>query len=293
MFQGIYVATATPFRPDGSLDEAAYAAHVHRLVAAGVHGLVPSGTTGEGPTLNAGERQAMIRLCREAAQGRTKVVAGAGTYNTAASVEAARAAKDAGADGVLAVVPYYNKPMQHGMILHFQAIADAGLPVMIYNIPGRTSINMTAESIAEAAKHPQIAAVKEATGTVTATAEIVALAPRLDVLAGDDALFLPCLAVGGVGVVSVAANVDPARMVALWNAWQAGDLAGAQKLNRQLWPLFRALFVETNPIPVKAALRLLGHFGPTLRLPMTEAMETTVARLSVVLRELGLLGGAK
>jgi 4-hydroxy-tetrahydrodipicolinate synthase len=183
--------------------------------------------------------------------------------------------------------------MQQGMIKHFQAIADVGLPVMIYNIPGRTSANMTAESIAEAAKHPNIAAVKEATGTVTATAEIVALAPRLDVLAGDDGLFLPCLALGAVGVVSVAANVDPARMVALWKAWSAGDVAGAQKLNRQLWPLFRALFVETNPIPVKAALRLLGHSGPTMRLPMTEATETTVARLSVVLRELGLLGGAK
>ncbi len=293
MFQGIYVATATPMRADGSFDEAAYAAHVQRLVAAGVHGLVPAGTTGEGPTMNAGEKQAMIRICRDAAQGRAKVVAGAGSNSTTASVEAAQAAKEAGADGVLAVVPYYNKPMQTGMIKHFQAIAEVGLPVMIYNIPGRTSINMTSESIAEAAKHPNIVAVKEATGTVTATAEIVALAPRLDVLAGDDALFLPCLSVGGAGVVSVAANVDPARMVALWNAWQAGDLQGAQKIHRQLWPLFRALFIETNPIPVKAALHLLGHSGPTMRLPMTEAAETTVARLSVVLRELGLLGGGK
>jgi 4-hydroxy-tetrahydrodipicolinate synthase len=287
MFQGIYVATATPFRDDGSFDESAYQKHVEALVAAGVHGLVPGGTTGESPTLSDEEKTAMFRIC-VAKKGEAKVVAGAGTNSTAKSVKAAELAAKAGADGLLSVCPYYNKPTQAGLIAHFRAIADVGLPVMIYNIPGRTGVNMTAESIARAAEHPRILAVKEASGTVGATADLKAVAPQLDVLAGDDGLFLPCLAVGGDGVVSVAANVAPLEMVALWNAWQNGDTAEARRINARLTPLFRALFVETNPIPVKAAMRLLGRFGKAMRLPMTEATPPTVAGLAVALRELGV-----
>ncbi|MHA1569654.1 MAG: 4-hydroxy-tetrahydrodipicolinate synthase [Alphaproteobacteria bacterium] len=291
MFQGVYVATATPFKPDGCFDEAAYIAHVEQLIAAGVDGLVPCGTTGESPTLSADEKEAIFEICKQSARGKAKVVAGTGSYSTSASVEATKVAAEVGVDGVLAVVPYYNKPTQHGLVAHFRAIADVGLPVMIYNIPGRSSVNMTPESIARAAEHPDIVAVKEASGTVGATVEIKRLAPDLDVLSGDDALFLPCLAVGGDGVVSVAANVAPERMVALWDAWRRGDAAQAQKINDILWPLYRALFAETNPIPVKAALRWLGHYGPTMRLPMTEATEPTIARMGAVLAELGLMKG--
>jgi len=290
MFKGIYVATATPFFPDGRFDGDTYTRHVERLVAAGVHGLIPAGTTGEGPTLTAAERRAQFEICVKAANGAVKVVAGTGTYNTAASVETTRMAAEVGVDGVLAVVPYYNKPMPHGLIKHFSAIADVGLPVMIYNIPSRCVVNMAPETIAEAAKHPKIVAVKEASGGVAATAEIKRLAPQLSVLAGDDALFLPCLSIGGDGVVSVAANIDPLRMVALWDAWQAGRAAQAQALHLELWPLFQALFVETNPIPVKAALQLLGFGGRTMRLPMTDAADNTVGRLKAAMIRLDLLG---
>jgi 4-hydroxy-tetrahydrodipicolinate synthase len=289
MFTGIYVATATPFRDDGSFDEAAYRQHVEALVAAGVHGLVPAGTTGESPTLTDAEKTLMFQLCLATAKGKAKVVAGAGTNSTAKSVKAVELAAAAGVDGVLAVVPYYNKPTPAGLIAHFRAIADVGLPVMLYNIPGRTGVNMTPESIAKAGEHSNLVAVKEASGGVTATAELKALAPKLDVLSGDDGLFLPCLAVGGDGVVSVAANVAPAEMVALWNAWQAGDARKARQINERLTPLYRALFVETNPIPVKAALNLIGRYGRAMRLPMTEATPATVANLAAALRALDLL----
>lgn len=290
MFKGIYVATATPFTAAGAFDEKAYARHVERLVAAGVHGLVPAGTTGESPTLTDEEKTAMFRICVAVAAGKAKVVAGAGTNSTAKSIKAAELAATTGVDGVLAVNPYYNKPTQAGLLAHFRAIADVGVPVMIYNIPGRTAVNMLPETIAEAAAHPNIDAVKEASGSVNATLEIRRLAPQLDVLSGDDGLFLPCLAVGGSGVVSVAANLAPKAMVALWDAWQNGNVEEARQINLRLWPLFHALFVETNPIPVKAALRLTGAYGPTMRLPMTEATPATVAKLKTVLEELSLQG---
>jgi 4-hydroxy-tetrahydrodipicolinate synthase len=289
MFQGIYVAIATPFHDDGSFDETACRKHVERLVAAGVHGIIPAGTTGESPTLTDDEKAVLFRVCLEAAAGKAKVVAGAGTNATAKSVKAVERAQRAGVDGVLSVCPYYNKPTQAGLIAHFRALADVGLPVMIYNIPGRTAINMTAESLAKAAEHPRIVAVKEASGTVGATADLKKLAPQLDVLSGDDGLFLPCLTVGGDGVVSVAANVAPAEMVALWDAWRRNDAHAAAAVNARLQPLFRALFVETNPIPVKAAMRLLGYFGKTMRLPMTEAVPATCDGLAKAMRGLGLL----
>jgi len=290
MFKGIYVAVATPFDAAGALDLDAYGRHVEQLIAAGVHGLVPAGTTGESPTLTDDEKREMFRICTAAAAGKAKVVAGAGTNCTAKSVKAAELAAAAGVDGVLVVNPYYNKPTQAGLLAHFRAVADVGLPVMIYNIPGRTSVNTLPETIAEAAAHPHINAVKESSGSVNATLEIRRLAPQLDVLSGDDGLFLPCLAVGGSGVVSVAANLAPKAMVALWDAWQTGNAEEARKINLRLWPLFQALFVETNPIPVKAALHLKGIYGPTMRLPMTEAMPATVARLKTVLEELSLQG---
>lgn len=289
MFQGIFVATATPFTAQGLFDDRAYQKHIERLIAAGVHGLVPAGTTGECPTLDDAEKRVMFGICVEAAQGRAKVVAGAGTNSTAKSVAAAELAAECGVDGVLVVNPYYNKPTQAGLIAHFQAVADVGVPVMIYNIPGRTAINATPETILAAARHPKIVAVKEASGAIGPTIDIKRQNPELNVLAGDDALFLPNLAVGGDGVVSVAANVAPELMVALWDAWHAAAPAKAREINLRLWPLMRTLFVETNPIPVKAALTLLGQFGPEVRLPLTPAVEATIAQLRAVLAELGLL----
>ncbi len=289
MFQGIYVALPTPFTGSGGVDEAAFTAQVERLLAAGVHGLVPTGTTGESPTLTNDEKKLLWKICVKLAGGRAKVVVGAGTYNTAASVAATRMAADVGADGVLAVVPYYNKPMQHDLVAHFGAIAQIGVPVMIYNIPGRTARNMETAAILAAAEHPTIKAVKEASGGVAVTEELKRAMPHLNVLAGDDALLLPSLAVGGDGVVSVAANVDPARMVALWEAWRAGDVRRALAVNQDLAPLYGALFVETNPIPVKAALMLQGIGTTEMRLPMTSAVDATVAKLRAVMDRLGLL----
>ncbi|HPQ70910.1 MAG TPA: 4-hydroxy-tetrahydrodipicolinate synthase [bacterium] len=291
MFQGIYVALPTPFTGSGGVDEAAFTAQVERLLAAGVHGLVPTGTTGESPTLTNDEKKLLWKICVKLADGRAQVVVGAGTYDTAASVAATRMAADVGADGVLAVVPYYNKPMQHGLVAHFGSIAQIGVPVMIYNIPGRTARNMETAAILAAAEHPTIKAVKEASGGVAVTEELKRAKPQLNVLSGDDALLLPSLAVGGDGVVSVAANVDPARMIALWEAWQAGDTRRALAINQDLAPLYGALFAETNPIPVKAALMLQGHGTTEMRLPMTSAVDATVVKLRAVMDRLGLLKG--
>ncbi len=290
MFQGVYVATATPFKEAcGKFDETAYMQHVQRLVDAGVHGLVPAGTTGESPNLSDEEKRVMFQICVAAAKGRAKVVAGVGTNSTAGSVKAAHLAADVGVDGLLVVNPYYNKPTQAGLKAHFQAVANVGPPVMLYNIPSRTGVNAAPDTIAEAAAHKNIVAVKEASGTIGPTVDIKQLAPRLDVLAGDDALFLANLALGGDGVVSVAANVAPAEMVALWDAWRAGDPTEARTINNRLWPLFRALFVETNPIPVKAGLHLMGHCKKDIRLPLTEATDETVARMKNVLTDLKLM----
>jgi len=291
MFQGIYVALPTPFTGSGGKKVAPFTAQVERLLAAGVHGLVPTGTTGESPTLTNDEKKLLWKICVKLADGRAQVVVGAGTYDTAASVAATRMAADVGADGVLAVVPYYNKPMQHGLVAHFGSIAQIGVPVMIYNIPGRTARNMETAAILAAAEHPTIKAVKEASGGVAVTEELKRAKPQLNVLSGDDALLLPSLAVGGDGVVSVAANVDPARMIALWEAWQAGDTRRALAINQDLAPLYGALFAETNPIPVKAALMLQGHGTTEMRLPMTSAVDATVVKLRAVMDRLGLLKG--
>ena len=291
-FTGSMTALVTPFR-DGKVDESALRGLVKRQVEGGSSAIVPVGTTGESPTLSADEADRVIAIVIEEAKGKVKVIAGTGSYDTRASVERSKLAKKAGADAVLIVCPYYNKPGQQGIYLHFKAIAeDGGLPVMVYTIPGRSVVNITPDTIAKLAGVKGIAAVKEASGNLTQMSEVIAAAGNLDVLSGDDALTLPLLAIGGRGVVSVASNVAPELMVEMTAAGLSGDFTKARALHYRLLPLFRALFAETNPIGVKAAMASLGLMGPEIRLPMTPMEPAPLARLEAVMKDLGLYAGA-
>ncbi|HXC63286.1 MAG TPA: 4-hydroxy-tetrahydrodipicolinate synthase [bacterium] len=291
-FSGTITALVTPFK-GGQVDEPALRASIQRQIAGGVSAIVPVGTTGESPTLSHAEAELVIRVSVEEAKGKVQVIAGTGSYDTKASVEKSRWAKQAGADAVLAVCPYYNKPTQQGIYLHFKAIAeDGGLPVMVYTIPGRSVVNITPDTIAKLASVKGIAAVKEASGNLTQMSEVIAAAGNLDVLSGDDALTLPLLAIGGRGVVSVASNVAPELMVEMTAAGLSGDFTKARALHYRLLPLFRALFAETNPIGVKAAMASLGLMGPEIRLPMTPMEPAPLARLEAVMKDLGLYAGA-
>ena len=291
-YSGTITALVTPFK-DGQVDEPALRASIRRQIAGGVSAIVPVGTTGESPTLSHAEAERVVRVSVEEAKGKVKVIAGTGSYDTKASVEKTRWAKQAGADAVLAVCPYYNKPTQQGIYLHFKAIAeDGGLPVMVYTIPGRSVVNITPDTIAKLAGVKGIAAVKEASGNLTQMSEVIAAAGNLDVLSGDDALTLPLLAIGGRGVVSVASNVAPELMVELTTAGLGGDFTKARALHYRLLPFFRALFAETNPIGVKAAMASLGLMSPEIRLPMTPMEPALLAKLEASMKELGLAVGA-
>jgi 4-hydroxy-tetrahydrodipicolinate synthase len=291
-FSGTITALVTPFK-GGQVDEPALRASIQRQIAGGVSAIVPVGTTGESPTLSHAEAELVIRVSVEEAKGKVQVIAGTGSYDTKASVEKSRWAKQAGADAVLAVCPYYNKPTQQGIYLHFKAIAeDGGLPVMVYTIPGRSVVNITPDTIAKLASVKGIAAVKEASGNLTQMSEVIAAAGNLDVLSGDDALTLPLLAIGGRGVVSVASNVAPALMVEMTTAGLGGDFTRARALHYRLLPFFRALFAETNPIGVKAAMASLGLMSPEIRLPMTPMEPALLAKLEASMKELGLAAGA-
>jgi len=291
-FSGTITALVTPFK-DGQVDEPALRASIRRQIAGGVSAIVPVGTTGESPTLSHAEVDLVIRVSVEEAKGKVKVIAGTGSYDTRASVERTRWAKQVGADAALAVCPYYNKPTQQGIYLHFKAIAeDGGLPVMVYTIPGRSVVNITPDTIAKLASVKGIAAVKEASGNLTQMSEVIAAAGNLDVLSGDDALTLPLLAIGGRGVVSVASNVAPELMVEMTTAGLGGDFTKARALHYRLLPFFRALFAETNPIGVKAAMASLGLMSREIRLPMTPMEPALLAKLEAVMKDLGLYAGA-
>lgn len=288
MFTGAYTALATPFRPDGSLDAARLRDLVERQVAAGIDGLVPVGTTGESPTLDTSEHIEVIRIVVEAAAGRVQVVAGTGANSTAEAIELTQAALDLGANGTLQVTPYYNKPTQTGLIRHFSAIADLGLPVVLYNVPGRSSCEIAVSTIAELARHPKVVCVKEAGGSVDRVSRIKDVCD-IDVLSGDDALTLPMMAVGAGGVISVASNVAPQAVADLVHAAAAGRWTDALALHRRYYSLFTRLFVETNPIPVKAAMEMAG-LGPAFyRLPLCEMSTANRALLHDTLQQLDLL----
>ena len=290
MFSGVLTALVTPFR-DGTVDEAALRELVEWQIGAGIDGLVPCGSTGEAATLSHPEHRRVVEIVVEATRGRVPVVAGTGSNNTREAVELTRHARDAGADAALLISPYYNKPTQEGIVLHYAEIArETGFPLVVYNIPGRTGSNLLPATLARLADLDHLVGVKEACGDLAQIAEVIAQCPAdFAVLSGDDALSLPLLALGGQGVISTSSNVAPSEMVALLRAFESGDLAAAQRAHYTLLPLFEALFCETNPIPVKAALALLGRCGPEIRLPLTPLSQAPREALQGVLKELGLL----
>jgi 4-hydroxy-tetrahydrodipicolinate synthase len=269
MFQGSFVALITPFRA-ARIDESALRALVEFQIANGTHGLIPCGTTGESPSLTANEWERVAEIVLTQAAGRVPVLVGTGTNNTDVTIERTRRARDLGADGALVVTPYYNRPTQEGLYQHFAAIASAvDLPLMLYNVPGRTGANLLPETVARLSRLPSIVALKEASGSVEQASQMVAaVGSNLTVLSGDDALTLPMMSVGARGVVSVVANVAPRPVATLVDAMLAGDLSRARVLHHQLADLTRALFIETNPIPVKAVASWLGLCTAELRLPL-------------------------
>jgi 4-hydroxy-tetrahydrodipicolinate synthase len=288
-FAGLSVAMVTPFR-DGQLDLPALKAAVEFQIQAGTTCLCPVGTTGESPTLSHDEHDRVIATVVETAAGRIKVMAGTGSNSTAEALRLTRWAAKVGADAALVVAPYYNKPTQEGLYLHFKALAEAvDIPICVYNIPGRTGRKIEAETIARMAEMPNITMVKEATGSMDEASQILALTdPTL--LSGDDSMTLPLLAIGGHGVISVVGNVIPADMLAMINAFAQGDIAKAQEWHQRLFPLCRDMLgLATNPIPIKAAMKLLGRDTGELRMPMTPLDAASEGKLRQTLTAYGLL----
>jgi 4-hydroxy-tetrahydrodipicolinate synthase len=288
VFEGVSTALITPFR-DGEVDEPALRALVERQLAAGIQGLVPCGSTGESATLAFEEHCRVVEIVVSAAAGRVPVLAGTGSNNTREAIQLTSHARDAGADGALLISPYYNKPTQEGIYEHFREIARVTrFPLVPYNIPGRTGSNILPETLARLADLEHVVGVKEACGDIAQISEVVAQCPEgFAVLSGDDALALPLVAIGGHGAISTSSNVAPAEMVGLVAAVDAGDLARARELHYQLLPLFDVLFCETNPIPLKSALHLMGLASDEIRLPLTPLTDANRERLQVVLKELG------
>lgn len=290
MFHGSIVALITPFK-DGKVDEKAFQSFVEWQVAQGTHALVPCGTTGESPTLSHDEHRRVVELCIEAAAGKVPVIAGAGSNSTLEAIELTRHAKEAGAAAALVVTPYYNKPTQEGLYQHYKAIHDsADLPIIIYNIPGRSVIDMSVATMARLAKLPNIVGVKDATADLTRPIRTrLAIGPDFCQLSGEDATALAFNAQGGVGCISVTANIAPALCAAMQNAWAAGDLTEAYRLRDVLQPLHDAMFVETSPGPVKYAASLLGKASADTRLPLVAVADSTREAVKAAMTGAGLL----
>jgi 4-hydroxy-tetrahydrodipicolinate synthase len=292
MFKGSIVALITPMREDGAVDERAYAALIDWQVAEGSKGLVPVGTTGESPTLTHAEHRRAVEIAVEVAGGRVPVIAGAGSNSTAEAIELTRHAKKAGADAALVVTPYYNKPTQDGLRRHYLAIADAvDLPIIIYNIPPRSVVDVSVETMAELARHPNIVGVKDATASLVRPQHTrAACGPDFCQLSGEDHTAVPFLAAGGHGCISVTANVAPRLCDAMQTAWREGRVGDAMAIQDRLLPLHDALFAESNPGPVKYAASLLGRGTAFCRLPLAPVGDATRARVQAAMAELGLLG---
>jgi 4-hydroxy-tetrahydrodipicolinate synthase len=287
MFRGTFTAVVTPFRSDG-IDDSAFGKLIETQIAAGITGIVAIGTTGESPTLSHDEREQLVRLAVATVNKRCLVLAGTGSNATQHAVADTKTAEALGVDGALLVAPYYNKPSQEGLFRHFKAIADAtSLPIMLYNIPGRCSVDILPETVARLAKECRnIVCIKEASGSVERVSELRRRLPEsFTILSGDDSLTLPFMAVGAAGVVSVASNLFPAEICALVRACEEGDLKSATKLHRKLLPLFKDLFVEPNPVPVKTALGWRGAMSGEVRLPLCEMSEANQLRLRKTLEE--------
>ena len=290
MFKGVFVAVVTPFK-NGKIDEEALRGLIDFQIAGGVDGIVPCGTTGESATLNHEEHDQVIRIAVDACKGKASVLAGTGSNSTQEAIQLSRNAKNAGADGLLQITPYYNKPNQEGLYHHFSSIADAvDLPIVLYNVPSRTSVNMVPETVVRLAKIKNIVGTKEASGSLQAISKIIDNCGKdFTVLSGDDPLLWPILAIGGKGVISVTANILPAKVAALCKAAAIGDIAEARSLHYELMDINDSLFIDTNPIPVKAALHLMGKIENELRGPLIELSKDTLERLKKAMACHGLL----
>ncbi|HEY7921756.1 MAG TPA: 4-hydroxy-tetrahydrodipicolinate synthase [Vicinamibacteria bacterium] len=284
-FTGCGTALVTPFTSSGAVDEAAVRRLAKRQVEAGIHFLVPCGTTGEAPTLSAAERRRVVELVVDEVAGRVPVLAGAGGYDTREVIEAAKEMQSAGASGLLSVTPYYNKPTPDGLVRHYQAIAEATpLPIVVYNVPGRTGCNVDPGTLARLTTIPHLVAVKEASGNMTQICEVMrAVPPEFIVLSGDDALTLPAMAVGARGIVSVTSNELPAEMTQLVEAAEANDFSYAREIHARLLPLMLANFAESNPIPVKCVMAQMGLLEESYRLPMVSPRAETREKLARIL----------
>jgi 4-hydroxy-tetrahydrodipicolinate synthase len=287
-FSGVYTALVTPFAADGSVDYQKLNEVVEYNINGGVAGIVPVGTTGESPTLRSGEHVEVIRAVTEAAAGRCKIIAGTGANSTAEAVELTEAVKPFGVDGTLQVMPYYNKPNNAGMIKHFSAVAGIGIPVVLYNVPGRSAKEIPVEVVVELSQHENIVSIKEAGGSVERVTAIRA-ACDIEVISGDDSLALPMIREGALGVISVASNIIPAEMVSLVSAALEGDFETAQGLHDRYLQLFDDLFIDTSPIPVKAAMAMMGMIEEAYRLPLCSTTDENKAVLRKTLENAGIL----
>lgn len=289
LFKGVITALITPLR-DGNVDEAAFKRLLERQIAAGVHGVVPMGTTGESATLHLDEHKRVVEQCVEIAAGRIRVIAGAGSSATDKAIELTRFAKTVGADGALVVTPYYNRPSQAGMQAHFEAVADAvQLPILLYNVPGRTGVDLSNETVAALSAHPNIVGIKDATGDIARASWMRAnIAGAFDLISGDDPSYLGYAAHGGVGVISVTSNVAPEAMVALHDAVQAGDLATARAWQERLIGLHKALFLDNSPSPTKYALARQGLCAEEVRLPLSLTSDAVKPAIDKALAEAGI-----
>jgi 4-hydroxy-tetrahydrodipicolinate synthase len=290
MFTGCGTALVTPFRRDGSLDEPTLRDLIRRQIDAGINFLVPCGTTGESPTLTREEHLRVVQCAVEEAAGKTPVLGGAGGYNTHEVIELARELERLGADGILSVTPYYNKPTQEGLYQHYKAIAEAvPLPIVVYSVQGRTGVNVEPSTLARLAQIENIVGVKEASGNISQMATVIQEVPEnFIVLSGDDSITIPLIALGGRGIVSVASNEIPAEMTAIAQAALRNDFAAARKIQRRFLPLMNVNFVESNPIPVKAAMALMGLLEPVYRLPMVPPSAASLSKIEKVLEACGL-----
>ena len=293
-FTGVGTALVTPFAPNGAIDDAAVRRLVRRQIDAGVHFVSPCGTTGEAPTLTPTERIQVVELVVEETDGRVPVLAGAGGYHTLEVVDLVRECERVGADGILSVTPYYNKPTQEGLFQHYKAIAEAtSLPIVLYNVPGRTGVNLEVATVVRLSAIPNIVGLKEASGNVVQMSEIIAAVPGdFVVLSGDDPLALAAMAVGARGLISVASNAVPAEIVQLIEFAEASEYAAARRLHNWLLPFLQVNFVESNPIPIKAAMAAMGLLDDTYRLPLVPVSPAARDRIMTVLQDLKLLGSA-
>jgi len=290
MFSGSLIPIITPFK-DGAVDEKRFVQLIEFQIAGGTDGIVPCGTTGESATLSHQEHERIIDICVEAVNHRVPVIAGTGSNNTCEAVKLTRCAKNAGADGALLITPYYNRPTQEGLYQHYRAIAsEVDIPLILYNVPGRTGVNMLPETVARLAELPTVVGIKEATGSLRHVCDIIRLCGAdFDVFSGDDFTNYAILTAGGRGIISVTANVVPEQIAAMWDTFAAGDYIKSREIHYQLIPLHDAMFLETNPIPVKTALGLMGKINPEMRLPLSPLSAANLAALKKVLANYRLL----